>query len=121
MSTSAITTGLDPSLLTFQRPASPHRFVPDGQSFNQNNSPAARLAAAKRAATDFEASFATQMLESMYAGIKTTGSFDGGNSESMFRTMLNQEFGKAIAKSGALGIASAVQSEIIRMQERASR
>ena len=120
MSASSITTGFDPSLLALQRPATPHRFVPDGQSFTGAGSAAAKLAGAKKTATEFEAMFATQMLESIYAGIKPDSTFGGGNAETMFRTMLNQEYGKAIARSGSLGIASSIQAEIIRMQERAA-
>ena len=110
-----------PAIAAYPRQPSPHRFVPDGQSYGLTQSPEAKRAAAKRTATDFEALFATQMLESMYAGIKTDGSFDGGNAETMFRSMLNQEFGKSIARSGTLGIASTIQAEIIRLQERAAR
>ena len=78
----------------------------------------ARAEAAKKAAKDFEAMFMTSMLESMTAGIKTDKMFGGGEAEPLYRSMLNQEYGKAIAAHGSLGIADAIQHEMLKMQER---
>ena len=77
-----------------------------------------RPEAAKKAAKDFEAMFMSSMLESMTAGMKTDKMFGGGQAEQMYRSMLNQEYGKAIAAHGSLGIADAIQREMLKMQER---
>ena len=77
----------------------------------------AKAAAVKKAAQDFEAMFMSSMLESMTAGAKTDKMFGGGEGEQMFRSMLNQEYGKAIAATGTLGIASSIEHEMLRMQE----
>jgi Rod binding domain-containing protein len=74
-------------------------------------------AAADQAAKDFEAFFLGYMVESMFAGIKTDGPFGGGPGEKAFRSLLNQEYGKAIAQAGGLGIADAVKLEILKAQE----
>ena len=71
----------------------------------------------RAAAEDFEAQFVTSMLESMWAGVKTDKMFGGGPGEEMYRSLLNQEYGKAIAKQGSLGIADSIQKEMLRLQE----
>ncbi len=73
--------------------------------------------AARKAAEDFEAFFMTQVIEEMFAGVEPDGMFGGGSGESMFRSLLFQEYGKAIARSGGVGIADAVQKEILKLQE----
>ena len=71
----------------------------------------------RKAAEDVEAFFITMVFESMFAGIKTDGSFGGGQGEKVFRSMLIQEYGKATAKAGGFGIADSVQREILQLQE----
>jgi peptidoglycan hydrolase FlgJ len=72
---------------------------------------------AHKAAVDFEGFFVASALESIFSGIETDGLFGGGHGEKVFRSMLLQEYGKSIAERGGLGIADAVQREIIRLQE----
>ena len=78
-------------------------------------------AKAIEAAEEFEAFFMTQVMESMFAGIKTDGSFGGGFGEGVFRSLLLQEFGKEMAARGGVGISDAVQKEILRIQEGADQ
>ena len=68
-------------------------------------------------AEEFEGFFVAMVLESMFAGVKTDGLFGGGHGEKVFRSMLMQEYGKDIAQSSDLGIADAVQREMLRLQE----
>lgn len=77
-----------------------------------------KMAAARTAAKNFEAFFVTSMLESMYAGMKPDATFGGGNGEQMYRSLLNQEYGKEIAQQGSLGISDHILSEMIRLQEK---
>jgi Rod binding domain-containing protein len=72
---------------------------------------------AREGAEEFEALFLAQMIEHMFEGIETDGLFGGGHSEEMFRSMLFQEFGKALSRAGGVGIADAVQREILKTQE----
>jgi len=73
--------------------------------------------AARKAAEDFEAFYLSQAMDSMFEGINSDALFGGGNSESVYRSLLLQEYAKVAAKSGGIGIADAVQQEILRMQE----
>lgn len=72
---------------------------------------------ARAAAEQFEAFFLGQFLESMFAGIRTDGMFGGGNGENVYRSLLTQEYGKAISASGGVGIADTVYRSIIQIQE----
>jgi Rod binding domain-containing protein len=74
----------------------------------------------RTAAEEYEAVFLSQMLETMTAGIKTDGPFSGGPAEGIYRSMLNQQYGKAISKAGGIGIADAVYREMLRIQEKHS-
>ena len=74
-------------------------------------------AAARKAGEEFEAFFLSQAIDSMFAGLNSDKLFGGGSSESVYRSLLTQEYAKVAAKSGTTGIADAVQREILRMQE----
>jgi Rod binding domain-containing protein len=73
--------------------------------------------AARKTAEDFEGFFLSQVFENMFAGIGPDSMFGGGNSESIYRSLLLQEYSKVAAKSDNIGIADAVQREILRGQE----
>ena len=72
---------------------------------------------AREAAQDFEAFFLSQMLQPMFAGISTDGPANGGEAEEMWRSFQVDEYGKAFARAGGIGIADMVFREMIRMQE----
>jgi Rod binding domain-containing protein len=74
----------------------------------------------KEAAQKFEAFFVGQMMEYMMAGMKADTNFGGGQAEDTWKSMLNQEYGKEIAKSGKLGITDKVMKSMVEMQERKS-
>lgn len=73
--------------------------------------------AVARAAREFEAMVATQMLKPMFEGIETDGIFGGGSAERMFRSLMLEQYGQEIAASGRLGIADAVQNALLDLQE----
>src|SRR3546814_12915643 len=72
---------------------------------------------ARRVAEEFEALFLSEMLAPVFESTETDGLFGGGEGEKIFRSMMVQEYGKAIARSGGVGIADAVQRESLNMQE----
>jgi Rod binding domain-containing protein len=71
----------------------------------------------QRIAQEFEALFLSEMLAPVFESVDTEGLFGGGQSEKIFRSMMVDEYGKAIAQAGGVGIADAVQREILKMQE----
>ncbi len=72
---------------------------------------------AQKAAQSFEAFFISQMLADMFAGVETDPLFGGGPGETVFRSLMIDEYGKAVAGSGGVGIADSVLREIVRLQE----
>lgn len=85
-------------------------------SKDQVNSDVAQRATLK-ASEEFEALFIAEMLAPVFEGLETEGMFGGGSGEKIYRSMMVQEYGKAIARAGGVGISDTVQREILRMQE----
>lgn len=71
----------------------------------------------KKLAQEFEAFFLAQAFEPMFADIKPAEPFGGGPGQDIWRSMQTQEYGKAIAQQGGIGIADQVLEQMIRMQE----
>lgn len=84
----------------------------------QDKAKAARdMARIEAAAQDFEAMFLTEMLKPMFEGIEVNDAFGGGKGEEVFRSMMLDEYGKIMARSGGIGLAQHVKAEMIRIQE----
>lgn len=73
-------------------------------------------AAARKTARDFEAVFIGQMAGMMMETAQPEGDFSGGHGEEMFRGVLAEKLGTAIAARGGIGLAPAVLAQIIRLQ-----
>ena len=73
--------------------------------------------AAHKTGEDFEAFFLSQVFEHMFNGVGSDALFGGGQSETIYRSLLLQQYSKVAAKSGGVGLADAVQREILRAQE----
>ncbi len=74
-------------------------------------------AKAREAAEEFEAFFLSQVLQSMFKGIKSDGMFGGGHGEAVYRPLMLQEYAKLIAERGGVGLADAVMRELLTTQE----
>jgi Rod binding domain-containing protein len=53
----------------------------------------------------------------MFEGLSSDGPFGGGQAEETYRGLLVDEYGKAIAKSGGVGLADQIAREMLKMQE----
>lgn len=76
-----------------------------------------KAAAAKDTAEKFEAVFLGQMTQLMMENVEVGDQFSGGHGEEMFRGVLAEKLGTAMAKRGGIGLASPVMAQIIKMQE----
>jgi Rod binding domain-containing protein len=78
-----------------------------------------RVAARDPAATAraFEAVFIGQMTKIMLETVPTEGPFSGGHGEEIFRGVLAEKMGDAVAAHGGIGLAPTVLAQIARMQE----
>ncbi|MBF0093226.1 MAG: rod-binding protein [Alphaproteobacteria bacterium] len=70
----------------------------------------------RKSAKQFEEMFIGQMLQPMFQGLETDGMFGGGEGEQMFRSMLVDEYGKIVARSGGIGVADAVMRTMLEAQ-----
>ena len=77
------------------------------------------IAAARKVGEQFEAMFVGQMVAHMFEGIGDDPITGGGEGGKMYRSMLQEEYGKVIAKSGGLGVADSVMREVLKLQEKA--
>ncbi len=72
---------------------------------------------ARRVAEELEGVFLSQVLQPMFANVGAEAPFGGGLAEEMWRSLQVQEYGKAMARSGGIGLADAVMREILKLQE----
>ncbi len=84
-----------------------------GSMGNQN----ASMKHMKKVAEDFEAFFLSQSLQPMFANIKAEEPFGGGTGDDIWRSLQIDEYGKAIARSGGIGIADQVMKQLLQAQE----
>lgn len=111
MSDASLITPVDTSQATLRRP------LPDAKSMLAQARQDKSSDGLKRVSEDFEAFYASQMFEQMFAGIEPDAETGGGEGETMFRSLLIQEYGKAAAKQHAFGIADVVQRQLMQLQE----
>lgn len=71
----------------------------------------------RAAAEEFEAVFLAEMLGPIFDGLESGGLFGGGPGERIYRSLMVREYAAAIARSDGIGIADAVQREILKLQE----
>lgn len=71
---------------------------------------------AKAAAEDFEAMFLNTMFQEMFTGIDGDGPFGGSGALKVWRSFLTDQYAKTFAKSGGIGIAADVYTELLRQQ-----
>ena len=70
---------------------------------------------AKRVAGEFEALFVGLMLKSMRGAGRGDSLADGGKGGEMYRSLLDQEYARAVAESGSLGLAKVIEKELVRV------
>jgi len=74
----------------------------------------------EKTASEFEAFFLTQVLETLQSGIKTEGPFGGGPGETAWKSFLNEAYADAMVRAGGIGLADRLKSEIIALQAQES-
>ena len=76
----------------------------------------AKRGAIKQTAQKFETSFLSVMLGQMFEGTDTPAPFGGGPGEAMFKSFLTEAMAKKMSDAGGVGVAAAVQREMLKMQ-----
>ena len=67
-------------------------------------------------AEEFESFFVSQVLEYITKGIKTDGIFGGGPAEGIYKSMMNEQYGKTIAARGGFGVGDMLYRDILKLQ-----
>lgn len=93
-----------------------------GQSAATLSRAAARMSPERidEAAKEFEAVFIAEMLRPMFDQVSTEPPFGGGFGESVWKSMLADEYGKALVQQGGIGLADSIAHELLRAQEAAA-
>ncbi|MFT5438168.1 MAG: flagellar protein FlgJ [Alphaproteobacteria bacterium] len=71
----------------------------------------------RKSAQEFEAFFLSQMVGHMFEGLDVDAQFGGGQGETVYRSLMVQEYGRTLSKAGGVGIADMVGREMMRLQE----
>lgn len=70
-----------------------------------------------KTAQEFESVFLGQMTQLMMQSVQQDEQFSGGNGEEIFRGVLAEKLGAAMARRGGIGLAPAVLDQILKLQQ----
>lgn len=98
-------------MLAVKQPANNN--VSRGFKINGNKPTAAKIDAV---ASDFEAQFVSQMMATMFNTIEANEETGGGDAEEVYQSLLINEYGKIVAKTGGIGVADYVKNFMIQQQ-----
>jgi Rod binding domain-containing protein len=89
------------------------------QAAHTGNDAAGNDAKIQKSAEDFTAVALGEMLTPMFDTMDATGgNFGGGGGEAAWKPMLVQEFAKAMAHQGGLGLTTQVAQAMLALQEK---
>ncbi|MBE9606186.1 rod-binding protein [Acetobacteraceae bacterium H6797] len=75
----------------------------------------------RRTAEKFEAQAIAELLKPMFETVDTSKGFGGGGAgEAAFKPMLVEQYAASMARSGGIGIADAMMTQLLRAQEGAA-
>lgn len=79
-----------------------------------------QLGKIRQQAEEMEGVFLNMLTKQMFSSIKGDENFGGGFGEETWRSMQSEELANAMARSGGVGIADQLMSEMIAVQEAAN-
>jgi flagellar protein FlgJ len=68
-------------------------------------------------ANEFESQFIANMLSNMFSTVESNEATGGGDAEDVYQSMLTNEYGKVLARTGGVGVADQVREIMMRQQE----
>ena len=84
-----------------------------------SRSPDKETIAAKKVAREFESMFVGMMLKSMRETVGKDMLAGKGQSDDIYRSMLDQEYAKSISEQGGLGLAKTIEKQILSQNQTA--
>ncbi|MEP3046007.1 MAG: rod-binding protein [Roseibium sp.] len=73
--------------------------------------------AVRDAAEEFEAVFLNNMLQTMFSGLDSGGTWGDGAGSDAWQGFLIDEYARSISEAGGIGLADSVERELIALQE----
>ena len=73
----------------------------------------------RQQAQELEGVFLTSLVKEMFAGLESKGAFGGGFAEETWRGMQAEHYAATMAENGGIGLADALLSDLLRLQEAA--
>jgi Rod binding domain-containing protein len=67
-------------------------------------------------AEQFEATFLSTMLATMFQGVKPEAPFHGGAGEDAFGSFLTDAMSRQLARAGGIGLADSLSRELLKLQ-----
>lgn len=89
----------------------------DRQMRGLHEAPKVSEQALREAATEFESVFIAEMLKHMFKHVEMDPINGDDNANSIYKSMMVEEYGKTLAKAGGLGIADHVTSQLLKTQD----
>jgi flagellar protein FlgJ len=87
----------------------------DAAAGKTGRSPADReTLAAKKVAKEFETLFVGMMLKSMRETVGKDKLTDGGHGEEIYRSLLDQEYAKALTENGGVGLSAMLERQLVK-------
>ncbi|MES2984047.1 MAG: rod-binding protein [Pseudomonadota bacterium] len=68
-------------------------------------------------ASEFESQFISQMVGTMFSTVDAHDALGGSDAEEVYNSMLTNEYGKIIARTGGIGVADQVKKIMLKQQE----
>ncbi len=95
-------------------PTLPSNVAQPGAAVARPGTPAAK---ARGAAQEFEAVFLAQMFSTLFSSLGQDGPLGGGGTQGIYRSLLAEEYGRAVAAAGGVGLADPLARELLSLQE----
>lgn len=72
---------------------------------------------ARQSAEAFESLFIAQLMAPMFDGVDDESAFGDGAGQDIYRGMMIEQYGAAVAQRGGIGIADSLERYLLRLQE----
>ncbi|MEP1933016.1 MAG: rod-binding protein [Roseibium sp.] len=73
--------------------------------------------AVRDAAEEFESVFLNNMLQTMFSGLESGGTWGDGAGSDAWQSFMVEEYAKSITEAGGIGLADSVERELLALQE----
>ncbi|MDD7910432.1 MULTISPECIES: rod-binding protein [Pseudovibrio] len=73
--------------------------------------------AIRKKAQDFEAVYLNQLMQTMFNGVESGGTFGNGPGADAWKSMMINEYAASMAANGGIGLADSITKQLLELQE----